>query len=201
MEGSLSPDLATELLFTLSIVTFIFVSHISCRHGGLDTDTAGRLDASSIASSARRCPEAVYTKRYYIISKQLLFSRSQISLAVRLTGSTETGLTGSTEAGFRGGSTNTRAGNLEQTREDGGVFLGVKVLKAASMMHRGSFVCLKPLKAKEIRLDEQKNCWQLNQHVSGCFCLKISRATSQSLRIISIQLKCTLPSSVLRTKS
>lgn len=87
----------------------------------------------------------MFVQRYYIISKQPLFSNNQISLAARLTGNTE--------AGFRWGSTDTRAGNLEQTREDGWFFLGVKVLNAATVMRRGSFVCLKALKANKLRLD------------------------------------------------
>lgn len=79
-----------------------------------------------IVSSARRHPQAMFPQRYYIISKQPLFTHNQIILAVRLTVGTK--------AGFRWGATSTQAGNLKQTREDGYVFLGVKVFKAASVM-------------------------------------------------------------------
>lgn len=47
----------------------------------------------------------------------------------------------------------TWAGNVEQTREDGCFCWGVKVLKAASVVRRRSFVCLKAQKANELRLD------------------------------------------------
>lgn len=124
MFPSLSPDLATVLLFTFLVLTFFFVSHIFCKNRGLDTDMASsarfvQYARRHIISSCLQCPKVMFAQRYYIMSKSPLFSGNKIRLAVRLTESTG--------AGFRGGSTDTWAGNLEQMREDSW-FLGVKIL-------------------------------------------------------------------------
>lgn len=59
-------------------------------------------------------------------------------------------------------------------------FVGGKVEK-----NRSSFVCLKALKATELRLDRQMNRWQLNQRLS---CSR--RGLKISLPVISIFLVC-----------